>query len=73
MRDLIWAALVLVFSWASYHHGLQQGWYDGNRYADRVCEERIAQRVEDGIAGARRVMGIRERAAYERGKRSCEN
>jgi hypothetical protein len=68
---IILGTLALLCLW-KYDSARQQGWYDGNRYADGVWEEKVNNVIEDRIAGARRVMEIREKSAYQRGFNKCE-
>lgn len=67
--ELIVGLSLVAWSLQNYQNGVK----DGRRLSDRYYEGVIAARVDEGIKGARRVMGILERSAYRRGKQSCEN
>lgn len=62
------ACLVSVAVGQVYHAGERAG-----RVAmAREYESQISARVNEGIAGARRVMAIREESEYRRGFEACQ-
>lgn len=52
----------------AYHAGERNAWNAADQHYSRV----IGDRVSVGIAGYKRVQGIRERAAYEHGFTKCQ-
>lgn len=71
MKDFIWAFVVLGFSWLAFTQGHRAGWNEGHHEERKRCEFVIADRVAKGIAGFKRVQGIREQSEYNRGRESC--
>lgn len=61
---------VSLFSWARLAE--RSAWEKGFNQAVKQYESTIANQVEEGIQGYRRVQKIRERAEFERGLAMCQ-
>lgn len=70
---VIGICVLVVILAQTYKAGQRAGWNAGHREERFRCEAVIADRVEKGIKGFRRVQGLREASEYEKGREACHD